>query len=267
MERSFGFITSQKTIEDYLQYAIAHNFDHIEIDLLPDHSGLTTFNDKLISELKKTTYNQKISVSLHLPSTLNLTKNKFFVKKRTLNFLKDYIKLASELEVTHITSHIGHFSRSAIWSDPRKDYIERAINYILEVSEMCEKAKIKFALENLIPLPLHSAYHFIGDNLNDFKQIFSSVRSDLIGLCLDLGHANLSEGALEYINHFGDKIFCIHYHDNMGKKDQHLDIGEGNISWKKVINYLDKIDFRGPYISECFRSEPHKTREKLLELV
>lgn len=267
MEKSFGFITGRKTVEDYLDYAIAHNFDHIEIDLRPDHSGLATFDRERIFNLKKKTSDQQISISLHLPYSLNLTKKNRFLKNRILKYLKYSVELASELRATHITSHIGTFSRSAIWSNPRKDYLERAIGNILEISYLCEKFNIKFALENLIPLPAHSAYHFIGDNLKDFEQIFFSVRSDIIGLCLDIGHSNLSEGALEYIKHFENKIFCIHYHDNNGKRDEHLEIGEGNINWKKVIGQLERICFKGPYISECFRSEPYQTRKKLLEII
>ncbi|MEN8152801.1 MAG: sugar phosphate isomerase/epimerase [Acidobacteriota bacterium] len=267
MDRSYGFIAGQESIEEHLDYAITHNFDHIEIDLRPGNSGLNGSGLEKISELKRIVSDRKVSFSFHLPGSINFAKSKFIFKRKFLNYLRSSIKLASELNATHITAHTGYFSRSVLWSDPREDFIQRAVDNILVISDICEEFNIKFALENLIPMPKHSAYHFIGDNIKDFQLIFSLAGSNNLGLCLDVGHSNLSEGALEYIKHFENRIVCVHYHDNMGKEDQHLEIGEGNIIWKNVIENLDRINFKGPYISECFRSEPHLTRKRLLDII
>jgi len=250
-----------------MEYAAEHNFDHLEIDLLNEDTQLESFDRKRIHDLKELLFNRHISISLHLPYTLNLIKKNRLSKNRLITQINHTFDLASDLNATHITSHIGSFSKQVIWSDSREEHLKRSIESILLISEIADTHHIQFAIENLITLPEHSTYHFIGDNINDFSEIFSSVNSEFVGLCLDLGHANLNEGGIEYIKKFGERIFCLHYHDNEGNKDEHLEIGDGNIQWKKIVKELDKSGFTGPYISECFKSAPHLTRGKLLELI
>ncbi len=84
-------------------------------------------------------------------------------------------------------------------------------------------------------------------------------------MCLDLGHANTNEGPVTYIQNFSDKIINVHFHDNMGKLDDHLNVGMGMIPWKNVADALKKIKFQGPFISECFKSKPHESKEDLLK--
>ncbi|MCK5221367.1 MAG: sugar phosphate isomerase/epimerase [Candidatus Aminicenantes bacterium] len=267
MKKTFGFITGNKPLEEEMKYAVEHKFDHIEIDLIKDDTNLETFDRKRIHELKRLSFDSHVSISLHLPYTLNLLRKNIISRNKIISQINHTFDLAADLNATHITCHIGSFSKQIIWSDPREEFLKRAINSIASIADIADSHHIGFALENLIPLPSHSAYHFIGDNINDFSAIFSKVNSEFIGLCLDLGHSNLSEGGIQYIKRHSDKIFCVHYHDNSGRKDEHLQIGEGNILWKEIILELDKREFSGPYVSECFNSEPHLTRDKLLEII
>ncbi len=267
MERTFGFITSAGVLEDQMEYALKYKFNHIEIDLTNKDSGLETFDRKRVNGLKRLLFDNGISLSLHLPYTLNLIKKGIFSKKKMLDYIKHSFDLATDLSATHITAHIGSFSKHIIWSNPREEYLKKAIDNIKIIEDMGEESQISFAFENLIPLSLNSAYHFIGDNINDFSAIFNSVKSEFIGLCLDLGHANLNEGGIAYIDNFKEKILCVHYHDNLGNKDDHMEIGEGNINWRKTIGSLEKTGFIGPFISECFSSKPHISRDKLLKLI
>ncbi len=266
MKKIFGFLTGREPLDEEMAYAVEHNFDHIEIDLFKEDTNLESFDRKRIHDLKKLTFDNHISLSLHIPYTLNLIKKNYFSRNKIMNQINHTFDLAADLNATHITSHIGSFSKHVVWSDPREEHLKRSIEKIHKIAETADMHHIQFAVENLIPLPDHSAYHFIGDNINDFTEIFKAVDSEFVGLCLDLGHANLNEGGGKYIKKFSDRIICVHYHDNDGEIDQHLEIGEGNIKWGKTVNGLDKSGFSGPYISECFKSLPHQTREKFLDL-
>lgn len=265
MKRTFGFITGKNQLEEEMAYAADHSFDHIEIDLHKEDTRLETFDRKRIHELKKIAFHNGMSLSLHVPYTLSLIRKNILSRNRLMRHINLVFDLAADLNATHITSHIGSFSKHVIWSDPREEYLKRAIDNIHLISETADSHHIRFAVENLISLPAHSTYHFIGDNTGDFEKIFSAVDSEYTGLCLDLGHANLSEGGLPFIRKFSEKTFCVHYHDNAGEQDQHLEVGEGNITWGECLKELDKSGFSGPYISECFNSIPHLTRKRLLE--
>jgi sugar phosphate isomerase/epimerase len=69
----------------------------------------------------------------------------------------------------------------------------------------------------------------------------------------------MGEGAENYIELLGEKLSTIHYHDNLGQKDDHLVIGEGNINWEIVCKKLLEIDYTGPIVSECRNIQPHES--------
>ena len=59
-------------------------------------------------------------------------------------------------------------------------------------------------------------------------------------ICFDIGHANLNNQIFEFmkvVDNFGN----IHIHDNNGKRDQHLVIGDGTVPFQ---------DFMGDIVSK-----------------
>ena len=73
------------------------------------------------------------------------------------------------------------------------------------------------------------------------------------GILLDIGHANIAvnsglmpcKNLSEYIKAIPAEIVEIHLHDNHGKKDEHLNPGEGNIDFESVFSALQSVDFKG----------------------
>lgn len=71
-------------------------------------------------------------------------------------------------------------------------------------------------------------------------EIVRGVDHPSFGLCLDIGHANcfspypVEEWLWElypYIRHF-------HLHDNHGKRDEHLGIGQGDLPWASIFRFI-----------------------------
>ena len=50
------------------------------------------------------------------------------------------------------------------------------------------------------------------------------------------------------IDAFSDRIANVHIHDNMGDRDSHLTIGDGNIDFRHVLKRLSS--YGGNYIIE-----------------
>ena len=101
-------------------------------------------------------------------------------------------------------------------------------------------------LENV---PLSNGIH----DVVEFKYIIDNVPSLLVHL--DIPHAFTSGGmksVLDYINRFRDKIIHIHWHDNHGRKDEHLPIGEGLIEHEKAVRALKDIDYDRTITLEVF---------------
>lgn len=73
-------------------------------------------------------------------------------------------------------------------------------------------------------------------------KIVQGVDHPAFGLCLDIGHANCFsmypaeewlEGLYPYIRH-------LHLHDNHGKQDEHLGIGQGDLPWESILGFIQE---------------------------
>lgn len=74
-----------------------------------------------------------------------------------------------------------------------------------------------------------------------------------IGVCLDIGHANLFENISDAVKNGAGLIKFLHMSDNFGMRkdggfsDLHLAPGEGNIDWEKCMRALESIDYQGVF--------------------
>ena len=261
----FGYSIFDIPVEECFSYALKNNFSHFEIDLAPRHSNLTSFSKKRIINLKNISEKYDFTYSLHPPSSTNLGHSVKYLLNKNIRYIKKCIKLGAELGVTHITLHLGNFVGHTCMRLYRKTALQRVIDSLKILVQYCAEEKVILALENSAKLHFGSEVELLGDNVNDFDIIFTQIDSPIITLCLDIGHANLNEGALEYIELFEDKIFCIHFHDNHGLKDEHLQINNGNIHWQELMMGLKKIQYNGLLISECFKTEPHIAKNLFLK--
>lgn len=264
-KKRFGLMASLKPVEDYFDYAKEHNIRHIEIDLKKKHSQLKTFSTERIKNIREFSQANDISLSLHSPFNINLCSPVFIVRLYYTSFLKKSILLARQLHARHITLHLGNFHRSAAWDNPRENALERLCRVLKKVLPFCEEHHVILALENVTPTRQEVGFSFLGDNINDLEYIFSYIQSPYMAFCLDTGHANTNEGVTAYIGRLGDKISCVHFHDNRGMYDDHLNVGAGTVPWKALGESLEKISFNGPYITECFKSQPHEAIEQYVK--
>jgi len=261
----FGFNVVGKPVEEYFDYASKCDLAHLEIDLIKEHSFIETFDEERISNLRKLSENFGITLSLHTPYTINPSDKIPMIRDANIGYLKRCVLVAHELNATHVTTHIGYCNGLPSWTWMRQEALERLVANLREVLKDCQEFKVKLALENVNPMPKDSEFFYLGDNLRDIEFLFSKLESPYLNLCLDTGHANTNEGPLAYIQKFGEKIINVHFHDNKGKYDDHLNVGEGTIPWKEIADALKNIKFFGPFISECFKLKPHEAKEALLK--
>ncbi|TET27676.1 MAG: sugar phosphate isomerase/epimerase, partial [Candidatus Bathyarchaeum sp.] len=182
------------------------------------------------------------------------------IRDANIAYLKRCVSVAHELNATHVTTHVGY----CLGVKPSKQKaLARLVANLKQVLQDCRKLEVKLAIENVNPMPEGSELFYLGDSIEECKFLLSELDSPYLNLCLDIGHANTNEGPLEYIQKFGKKIINVHFHDNNGKTDDHLDVGEGTVPWKQVAKALKRIKFFGPFVSECFNSEPHEAKTAL----
>ena len=95
--------------------------------------------------------------------------------------------------------------------------------------ELAENYPVRLCIENaqdLDPAPL--------------RKLMESVRSDRIGVCLDIGHVHYSRAPVtQWFEELGEWIRYLHLSDNVGTFDDHLPLGKGSIDWE-LVNRLWK---------------------------
>ncbi len=153
--------------------------------------------------------------------------------------------------------------------------IEAYIQALLPVINATRKAGLKLAIENT---PLTTAA--------DFNRLFALLRNmrdtpaEHVGICLDLGHANLSAATRNNYLAFIDQldatlpIVHIHLHENYGDQDSHLVIfsGPAGTDDTGVYGFIERITkraFGGSIILEQW-PEPasllNQARDRLLHM-
>jgi sugar phosphate isomerase/epimerase len=116
------------------------------------------------------------------------------------------------------------------------------------------QAGVMFAIENR------------WDNLWMIDRVLDEIGDDPkrtnLGVCIDVGHANLSKDAgrqpvRAYLERYRTQLIHLHLHDNHGETDDHLLPGKGTIDWPDLFRTLDEIAYSGPMVLELhFQNDP-----------
>ena len=129
------------------------------------------------------------------------------------------------------------------------------IDRLKRVLKVAEKCNVPIAVENI--------------NENEILPwVFENIKSPYLRFCLDAGHQHCFYPDVDYLTLYGDRLICLHLHDNMGDKDAHTLNRFGNIDWEELAKKLARcpkvnLDYellmkekcnlsRGEVLKECF---------------
>ncbi|MBQ3503024.1 MAG: hypothetical protein IJA72_05140, partial [Clostridia bacterium] len=59
------------------------------------------------------------------------------------------------------------------------------------------------------------------------------------------GHHHCFNPEINWLKLYGDKLVCLHLHDNMGDRDAHTLNKYGDIDWDVIAKQLAKLKFDG----------------------
>jgi len=199
--------------------------------------GLHTLNKRRISILKEIGNSYGLRFTIHSPfADINISSP----SKPLLNFMIKRLKrsmffanaLEAKLWVLHpgIKTGISMFYPGEDWKQNVKT-INLLYNHGKDLG-------LQIAIENL-----PEKYGFIMNTPEAFKRLYAESSVDDIGIVLDTGHSNLEGQTEAFLRELSKKIVQIHISDNMGKNDQHLGVGYGNIDWNQFAKILFEINY------------------------
>lgn len=133
---------------------------------------------------------------------------------------------------------------------------ENAENLYLPLLPYCKKYGVKVAVENMFNWP-KDAPHALPCACSlpdDFMKHMALLDPEWFVACLDIGHAEMfpdMSSAAEHIYALGERLQCLHVHDN----DRHFDLHgipyTGKVDWESIFAALKEIGYRGDFTFEA----------------
>lgn len=254
---------SSPSIMAPFEYAIENGFKAFE--WFPDKKDWGAgFNALDIDkDLRKIIKDKSLANTIHLSVHADCLCNPLL--EHTHNQFFNCIELAKDIGALLINIHL--FIEEGI-----KRYLDSLIPFIIKTSQL----GIKLSIENT---PKTTP--------QDFNALFNAMRNNRrintshIGMCLDIGHANLcyttNNNYLGFIDQLDKSlpIIHIHMHENYGDNDTHLPVftgpaGSNPTGIIEVLRHLKNRQFRGAIILEQWpddRAILRFSRDRLNEIL
>ena len=165
--------------------------------------------------------------------------------------LEGLISYAAEVDASHVVYHAANLPDEPSSEDARL----AETRALADLAPRAERLGVIIALENLAPVyPSRDRLSFTPLLL---RAMAKRISSPSIGLCLDIGHANIVAGLrhtdpLELIEPALDRAVLFHLHDNLDARrgdagspeldplrlDLHLPPGRGSVPWQRLAPLL-----------------------------
>jgi sugar phosphate isomerase/epimerase len=175
------------------------------------------------------------------------------------------LQIARRIPFKVLVTHLGvpKWAPTAA-ADNSRDAARRSVE---ELSEIAAPLGVKVGVE-LMPNELSRAgslVHFVE----------GVVDAEDIGICLDMGHAQLEGDVGEAIETVSEHLIAVEVHDNNRRTDDHLVPFAGSIDWAGALTSVQKVGYDGALIFEIAGRGPtkeilaraRKAREKMERLL
>jgi sugar phosphate isomerase/epimerase len=138
--------------------------------------------------------------------------------------IKRALETAEHIHFRNLVVHLGE--KTDTWSPRALEYAETALEHL---GAFARPLGVRVLVENLLNEPTTPDHLMLILEMGHLNQA---------GLCLDVGHAHMTEGVAQAMTTMGPRIASAHVHDNHGLKDEHLWPGEGTIDWAATMQGL-----------------------------
>ena len=146
-------------------------------------------------------------------------------RKLAVRRLRQAIALAPVFRPRGIVIH-GGYNGWIYDFDPNR-WFEPARRTFEEILDAAEREGVDLLLENVFD---ESPAHLL--------RLREAIGSKRLGFCCDAGHATLFSDlpVHKWVEAFVPDLRELHVHDNLGRRDDHLPVGEGAINFRGILH-------------------------------
>ena len=162
------------------------------------------------------------------------------------NAMKESIESASNCDINKVIFHV-----SSGWEPPAINKV--GLDRYDRLIEYAYKKKVQVAFENLRR----------ADNLDYMMQRYKNASN--VAFCYDCGHDHCYTETAPFFDLYANRLSCVHIHDNHGRdkidrfknNDEHLLPFDGTVDYKKVVENLDRVGYKGTIMLEVYSAPYH----------
>ncbi|MEI6796067.1 MAG: sugar phosphate isomerase/epimerase family protein [Methanomassiliicoccales archaeon] len=191
--------------------------------------------------------------SAHTPlSDVNIGSLNPRMRRAALNEVLQSIAAAGRMGITPFTVHpgfitpLGQLNKEGAWNATRAS--------LEEAEKAAREAGVTLALENMPNMPISML-----TNPDDLMRMLEGTE---LRVCWDIGHAHTTNNIKEYLPYWR-RFANVHIHDNDGRHDQHLPLGEGSIDFPPILQRLK--GYEGNFVIEARKVEGAEVSRLRLE--
>jgi len=254
MKKSINYwALTRKNIEENLRLVKEAGFDAVELTFGENDVLNPKVDKSFCKKILKQTKKIGIEISSLAPSfywNYPLTSNKKEIRQKSIDLTLKYIELASYLNAKAVLIVPGLVGADFIPNSEIIDYdiaYERMRDAIKQILTTAEKKGIILCLENVWNKFLLSPL--------EMRDFINSIKSDYVKAYFDVGNVLLTGYPEQWIRILGNRIERIHFKDfkrAVGNINGFVDLLEGDVDWKKVMDALRKIGYDGYCTAEVF---------------
>jgi sugar phosphate isomerase/epimerase len=166
--------------------------------------------------------------------------------KNMLPKVKRSIEIAGMLGVENIVVHPVFFAENKF---------EKNMAMYNELLPVAKKAGVKIALENMFgkkdPVTRKQTPN-VCSLPEEFAEFYDALPREYFTCCVDIGHCALvGSTPEEMLRGLGDRVGCLHVHDNDTFDDWHFPPFTLDLNWTEIAKALADIDYKGEFTLEA----------------
>ncbi len=163
---------------------------------------------------------------------------------KMLEAMKKGVRAASYLGAPYMVVHpLMPYGEEGL--EHREEIFNINAEHFAALSEYSKDFPVTVCIENM-PYP-----RFPISTVKQVLELVKHIQKSNVKVCLDTGHANvLGTAPGDAVRLLGSYLATLHVHDNNGKSDEHLHVGEGTIDWSDFSTALHEIGFCGVVSAE-----------------
>ena len=182
-----------------------------------------------------------VHCTIHSPFVdLNPGSAEPLVREATMRRFAQVLDAASILKPQVMVFHPGYDRWR--YGDSQDTWLKHSIDSWQTVIERIRSIGCTVAIENIFE-----------EEPSTLRSLLDAIDSPQVRHCFDIGHFNLFSKVTmeEWFAEMGSYIAETHVHDNFGKKDDHLPLGDGQIDFDRFFSLMEKYAPQAVYTIEA----------------